>query len=740
MLSPIPIDRQITPDSRQLFIAPQVCEISAELFNTSGRQLPVGAPVVCRFSNSDRQFLCKWFAPPDDHLRVHSVCYVDQSVELLSSLTAAAHKTEFEVLHVKDLLALGEEIYIFEKISVELRVDCTKLNLELTRDRRELAELVKDLIRTLYLSKNCIIRLDNFEDTNYGIVGVLVKSTLGQGSYGQIDSSTVLEIDDIIFTGHKSKRSTHLGGLSVSKVELQKCLKLEVKENVLLAGPSGSGKSSLIAQLAEQGNHPVFCIRGLDFVKSFPGETELELRRIFERLEQFTKTFGGMNKSILLVKDVDTLCPKLSNKKGEDMSNIARISSQFTALLDKLQISDTRNIMIGTTSYIENLDSKIRRPGRLGREIFIRIPSEKQRQKIISVLLKRTGFEIYSTVLDEIIKRTQGYAGADLELLIHAIQRSVDRNPSNEMMNAVNECLQKMRPTSLRNSIGLISGLTDTLDSIGGMEKLKKTLRVSVLGPLQHPQAFRRFGLSPLKGILLYGPPGCAKTTIARCLAAESRMTFVSVSAAEVYSPYVGHAEKLITRLFNQARLSAPAVIFLDEIDSLVGNRSMQGVRSNDVHIRVLSTLLTEMDGIGVSLQSTVATSDDSKNILVIAASNRPDMIDGALLRPGRLSKLIHVPAPDEVGRLEILKKVSAKVPLAQDVCLQQLAKQTERYSGADLQNLCSQAALHGAALDENIQQVSMAHFQHVLEESGPSLTSKQIEWYFQYEAKHKVL
>ncbi|XP_058462686.1 ATPase family gene 2 protein homolog B isoform X2 [Malaya genurostris] len=368
------------------------------------------------------------------------------------------------------------------------------------------------------------------------------------------------------------------------------------------------------------------------------------------------------------------------------------------------------------------------------------MPSEEHRKDILTVVLERTGFAIDASVLNEIIKRTAGYAGSDLELLIHTIQRSIDRNPSIALIETVDQCLKKIRPNSLRNSIGVLSSLTNTLDSIGGMETLKKTLRVSVLGPLQHPQAFQRFGLSYLKGILLYGPPGCAKTTIARCLAAESRMTFVSVSAAAVYSPYVGQAEKLITRLFNQARLSAPAVIFLDEIDALVGCRSMQGTRSNDVHIRVLSTLLIEMDGIGGSFQSSMASSDDSRNILVIAASNRPDMIDGALLRPGRINKLIHIPAPDVSARLEILKKVSANVPLADDVCLHRLAEQTERYSGADLRNLCSQAALHAASLDDDIHQVTMAHFQHVLQESGPSLTHEQIEWYFQYEADHKTL
>ncbi|XP_062558936.1 ATPase family gene 2 protein homolog B [Armigeres subalbatus] len=733
----IAINHKITCDSRHLFPAAQVCEISPNLFTKapdSGElNLPAGVPVIVRLSGG-RQFLCRLFSPPGSNLRAESVCFVDESV-LFNEDEIDGNSTDGAIPQVEELEVLEGGTCYFEKVEVDLSIDCSKLDLELLVNKEILLSLVEDLLRPLVVTERCVIKPK--ESLNCGIVKIRVVTTIGSHKIGYIENDTIIDIGTIIFSRATTTRV--LGGLTETKKELLKALE-RATENVLLAGPPGSGKYSLIAELAGHGNYPVFEIRGLDFIKSHPGETELELRNIFERLKKFRKLFNRASPTILLVKDVDMLCPKLENRKGDDVSNISRISSQFTTLLDRHRGIGSGIIVIATSSNIESIDGKIRRPGRLGTEIYVRMPSETQRGEIVQAILGRNNFTLEESVLDDIIRKTPGYVGADLELLVYTIQRTISRDPTRNIFATIEECLKKIRPTSLRSSIGLISGLTQTLDSIGGMDDLKKILRVSVLGPLRHPESFRRFGMNPLKGILLYGPPGCAKTSIAKCLAAESRMTFVSVSAAEVYSPYVGDSEKLIVRLFNQARLSAPAVIFLDEIDSLVGNRGMQGVRTNDVHIRVLSTLLTEMDGIGTSVQSAVGSSDDSKNILVIAATNRPDMIDDALLRPGRLTKLIHVPAPNEAARFEILRKVSERVPLAKDVNLSELAKQTERYSGADLQNLCSQAALHAAAQDINVQEVAMDHFQHVLKENRPSLTSKQIQWYEEYETRHRII
>ncbi|XP_039441109.1 ribosome biogenesis protein SPATA5L1 [Culex pipiens pallens] len=731
---PIPINHPVTPDSGHLLRTPQICEISSSLLPGDASRIPVGSTVLCNYT-SGRRFLAKWFPPGEDRFLRDAVCYVDESVELLRDI----HETGRDDPGIDCLEVVDEPLCRFESVLLDVRLDCAKVDQELIRSRCDLVDLLKDLLVPYCFGENCTVALSDLENESYGIVGVTIRRAFGAGKFGQIQNETRVEIDRMLF--HDSRGSKPLGGLEVPLEAVRVCLSEERNENVLLAGPPGSGKYSLVKKVAQEGNHPLFEIRGLDFIKSLPGETESELRKTFERLEQFTKLVDVPSKSILLVKDVDRLCPKVSNKRGEDVANISRISSQFTALLDKYHNQAGKMIVVGTTSSLENLDQRVRRPGRLGVEVFIRMASENDRRQIVEAVLQQSGATFKAEIIEEIIRRTPGYVGADLELLVHTLQRTRCRQPSLNIQQLLDESLKKIRPTALRNSIGLITGLKESLDTIGGMENLKKTLRVSILGPLQNPAAFRRFGMSPLKGILLYGPPGCAKTTIARCLAAESRMTFLSVSAAEIYSPYVGDAEKLITKLFNQARQSAPAVIFLDEIDSLVGNRGSQGVRGpNDVNIRVLSTLLIEMDGIGGSVQSSIATSEDSRNILVIAATNRPDMIDDALLRPGRLTKLIHVPAPDRVARLAILRKVSEKVPLDRDVDLEALADLTERYSGADLQNLCGQAALHAAALDEDAEKVRMEHFRHVLGESRPSLTSGQIEWYERFETRHRVL
>lgn len=242
--------------------------------------------------------------------------------------------------------------------------------------------------------------------------------------------------------------------------------------------------------------------------------------------------------------------------------------------------------------------------------------------------------------------------------------------------------MKSILPSVLRDNVGSVTRSSLKLNSIGGMNELKKSLLTCILGPLRNPEVFDRFGIQSPKGILLYGPSGCAKTTITKCLAGETQMTLISVSSAEIYSPYVGEAEKFIVKLFNQARMSAPAILFFDEIDTIVGNRSKGG--STNVNTRILSTLLTEIDGFGGS-------QGNQKAILVIGATNRPDLIDDALMRPGRFDKLIHVPAPDYQSRICILKHIAERMPILDDVKLQDVAVKTNNFSGADLVNLCNE-------------------------------------------------
>lgn len=275
---------------------------------------------------------------------------------------------------------------------------------------------------------------------------------------------------------------------------------------------------------------------------------------------------------------------------------------------------------------------------------------------------------------------------------------------------------------------------TETFQTIGGMNDLKTTFQTSVLRGLEHSETFSRFNLNIPKGILLYGPPGCAKTTFAKCLATEANMTFIATSGAEVYSPYVGCAEKFISKIFDTARKNSPCLIFLDEIDTLIGKRATTG-SSGDVQTRILSTLLTEMDGIGLKMRSANLLASENK-ILVVAATNRPDMIDDALMRPGRFDRLIHVPPPDFESRLAILSIYKEKMPFDDGVDLEVLANLTENFSGSDICNLCNEVAMFAFMRNFDVTKITRNDFEEFLAKTKSSLTLKQIQWYYDFENK----
>lgn len=300
------------------------------------------------------------------------------------------------------------------------------------------------------------------------------------------------------------------------------------------------------------------------------------------------------------------------------------------------------------------------------------------------------------------------------------------------------EAFKKIQPSSLRSIIGLTDVNPIDWEQIGGLEDVKLKLKQSVEWPLKFPQEFVRMGLTQPKGILLYGPPGCAKTTLVRALATSCHCSFVSVSGADLFSPFVGDSERALSQVFQQARANTPAIVFLDEIDSIVGSRSISKTKCG-VQERVLSVLLNELDGIGFKTTERRGNKSDQsesqeifhRNVMVVAATNRPEMIDDALLRPGRIDKVIYIPPPDEKGRLSILKICTKNMPLESDVSLEKLAEETLLFSGADLGNLCKEAAL--LALQENgleATNVKQEHFKKSLTIVKPSLCYKDLILY----------
>ena len=375
----------------------------------------------------------------------------------------------------------------------------------------------------------------------------------------------------------------------------------------------------------------------------------------------------------------------------------------------------------------------MRRPGRFDREIEIGVPDKQGRHEVLQIHTR--GMPLAEDVdLKKLAEMTHGYTGADLSALgretaMKALRRYLpqinleeERIPPSVLekmevrMDDFVNAYKEVTPTAMREVYIEVS--TVHWEDAGGLNDVKQHLKEAVEWPMKNPEMFTRLGIKPPKGILLYGPPGCGKTLLARAVSTESESNFISIKGPEVFSKWVGESEKAIREVFRKARMASPAVIFLDEIDSLTPRRGM-GMSDNGVSERVISQLLTEMDGI-VSLE----------DIVVIAATNRPDMVDPAVLRPGRFDRLIYVSEPDEKSRQQIFKIYTKTMPLAKDVDLAQLALMTKYYSGADIENLCREAAMHTLRRDVTAGEVTMKDFQDALKEVGPSITPDMEKWY----------
>ncbi|KAH8300368.1 hypothetical protein KR018_000003 [Drosophila ironensis] len=526
------------------------------------------------------------------------------------------------------------------------------------------------------------------------------------------------------------------------------CFSHRFPATALVVGPVGCGKSRLLAEFLQQHNCNGFFITASQVLRSYPGETEEELRRIFQAARDFQEQLRPKCKSsiedklllhycfiiaflpptapvVILIEDLEMLCPLLSSSEAQNSGNSLRISAQLYKLVDALP----RGIYcVATSGAPDSLHEHARR--RFPREISIQIPSEEQRKLLMRDLCRDQELPLSESLLDHIARNTQGYVMADLILLLRRVQQESLTNEHSDVENIFRQTLLRTQPSASRSTDVRVSKVEAGFEVIGGMEALKRTLQVSVLAGLRQSVAFARFGLSLPKGVLLYGPPGCAKTTVAKCLAKEANMTFIATSAAEVYSPYVGCAERFISRIFDTARKNAPCLIFLDEIDSLVGKRTVSsGGGSGQVQLRILSTLLTEIDGI--------VSGGSQQHILVVAATNRPDMIDDALMRPGRFDKLIHVPAPDTESRLALLQLHARRMPFHENVELEKIALQTERYSGADLCNLCNEAAIEAFQRDFEATEIEPQDFEKVLAKQKSSLTQNQIDGYYKFALRY---
>ncbi|MEM0223094.1 MAG: CDC48 family AAA ATPase, partial [Thermofilum sp.] len=474
---------------------------------------------------------------------------------------------------------------------------------------------------------------------------------------GRIPRVTYDDIGDLEEAKQKIREMVEL---PLRHPELFKRLGIDPPKGILLYGPPGTGKTLLAKAVANETDAYFIAINGPEIMSKFYGESEQRLREIFEEAKEHAP-------AIIFIDEIDAIAPKREEVTGEVEK---RVVAQLLALMDGLEARGDV-IVIGATNRPNALDPALRRPGRFDREIEIGIPDKRGRLEILKVHTRSMPLA-KDVDLEKLAEITHGYVGADLaalcrEAAMKALRRvlpllDLEREEIPlEVLETIEvkmedfmSAFREITPSALREIE--VEVPTVRWDDIGGLEDVKQQLREAVEWPLKHPEAYERLGIDPPKGILLYGPPGTGKTLLAKAVATESEANFVSIKGPEVYSKWVGESERAIRELFRKARQVAPSVVFIDEIDALAPVRGLVTADSG-VTERVVSQLLTEMDGL-----------ERLEGVVVIGATNRPDILDPALLRPGRFDRLIYVPPPDEKARFEILKVHTRRMPLAEDV------------------------------------------------------------------------
>lgn len=460
--------------------------------------------------------------------------------------------------------------------------------------------------------------------------------------------------------------------------------------------------------------------------KAHVGEGEKFLREAFS--EAYSQASQG-KPAIIFIDELDAICPRRDNKREHE----SRIVGQLLTLMDGNKKSSKtlpHIVVVASTNRVDAVDPALRRAGRFDSEIEVTVPTVEERLQILKLYTKSLHLD-EKVDLQTVAVFSNGYVGADLEALCReaaklAYHRMVNLSEGEKGLKLLMEDWESARsmvgPSITRGVTKEVS--TVSWDDIGGLKDLKKELQKAVEWPIKRAAAFSRLGISPIRGVLLHGPPGCSKTTLAKAAAHATQASFFSLSGAELYSKYVGEGEALLRRTFQKARLASPSIIFFDEADAIAPKRTGPGGNSSGnvtVGERLLSTLLTEMDGLELAT-----------GIMVLAATNRPHAIDAALMRPGRFDKVLYVPPPDVEGRFEILRIHTRKMKLGEDVDLWKIAECTELFTGADLEGLCREAGM--AALRENISAslIRNTHFEAARSSLRPSLTKAVLDMYSQ--------
>src|SRR5688500_12323996 len=569
-------------------------------------------------------------------------------------------------------------------------------------------------------------------------IRLTVVSTAPKGVV-HIDANTEVELRPEYAEATDQRRADvtydDLGGIGTTIDQLREMVELPLRypeiferlgvdppKGVLLYGPPGTGKTRLARAVANESDASFFHIAGPEVMGSAYGESEKRLRELFDEAAKAAP-------SIIFIDEIDSIAPKRGQVTGETEK---RLVAQLLTLLDGLEPRQNL-VVIAATNRPEAIDEALRRPGRFDREIIIGVPDERGRREILGIHTR--GMPLADGVnLDELARRTYGFVGADLaalarEAAIEAVRRimpQLDLEAQTipaavlESLSVTRddfiEALKRVQPSAMREVMVQVPNIG--WDDIGGLDEAQLKLREGVELPLKHPDAFRRLGIRPAKGFLLYGPPGTGKTLLAKATAREAEANFIATKSSDLLSKWYGESEQQIARLFARARQVAPTVIFIDELDSLVPARG-GGLGEPQVTERVVNTILAEMDGL-----------EELQSVVVIGATNRPNLIDPALLRPGRFDELIYVPVPDAAGRRHILGIHTKGMPLAADVDLDSLAARTDRFTGADLEDLVRRAGLTALRGGIDANEVTMDDFEAALKETRASVTPEVLEEY----------
>ena len=531
--------------------------------------------------------------------------------------------------------------------------------------------------------------------------------------------------DDIGGLKDAMRKVREMVELPLRHPELFERLGVEPPKGVLLYGAPGTGKTLLAKAVANESDANFFYVGGPEVVSKFVGESEERLRKLFKEAQESAP-------SIIFIDEIDAIAPKRSEVTGE-MER--RMVSQLLTLMDGLKARG-EVIVIAATNRVDAIDPALRRPGRFDREIELGVPSREDRKQILAIHARNMPLA-KDVDTNKLAAMTHGYTGADLsslakEAAMKSIRRILpiinldeDQIPSDilDKLKVKNEdfldAMREIQPSALREVFFEKPNIKWT--DIGGLEGVKKELKEAVELPLKKPEVFEKMGIRPVRGILLYGPPGSGKTMLAKAVATESEANFIGISGTQVLSKWVGESEKNIRELFRKARAAAPTIIFLDEIDSVAPKRG--GEEGHQVMERVVDSILTEMDGL-----------KNLKSVVVLAATNRPDILDPALMRPGRFDRIIEIPLPNEAERYEIFKVHSANMPLEKGIDLKDLAKMTEEYSGADIENLCREAGM--VAIRLNAIKVSQNMFESAIKLIKPKLTKEDLDSVDKFKAK----